>query len=134
MPEHDAVEAAELSLRLLAESLRREAAGRVVVEQLVPEPDERDREAAARPCELGRAVGAVVVRDPNGRLGAPAVSASRQAGQSAGSSGAAKIFAVSSPSRAASGSSGTAVGRSIGLGTSGSRGLLERDAHARREP
>ena len=43
VPEHDPVEAAELALRLGAEALRREAAGVVVVEQLVPEPGERDR-------------------------------------------------------------------------------------------
>ena len=67
VPEDDAVEAAELALRLGAEALRREASRLVVVEQLVPQPDQRDREAAARPGELGRAVGAVVVLDPRRR-------------------------------------------------------------------
>ena len=46
VPEHDPVEAAELALRLGAEALRREAAGVVVEEQLVPEPGERDDVAA----------------------------------------------------------------------------------------
>ena len=72
VPEHDPVEAAELALRLGAEALRREAAGLVVEEQLVPEPGERDDVAAARPGVLGRGVGGVVVADPRRRLGAPA--------------------------------------------------------------
>ncbi len=72
MPEHHAVEASELMLRLGAEPVRSEAPGVVVVEELVPQPDERDREAVSRPGELGELVGAAVVLDARGRLVAPA--------------------------------------------------------------
>ena len=72
LPEDDPVEAAEVSRGLVEESLGRESARRMVVEQLVPEPGERDREAALRPGELGPAVLAVVVRDSRGGLRPPA--------------------------------------------------------------
>ena len=71
VPEHDPVEAAELTLRLRAEALGREAAGLVVEEKLVPEPGERDDVAAPRPRVLGRLVGGVVVADPGCCLCAP---------------------------------------------------------------
>jgi hypothetical protein len=63
VPEHDAVEAAELALGLRAEPLRREAARLVVVQQLVPEPGKRDDVAASRPRVLRGLVGGVVVAD-----------------------------------------------------------------------
>ena len=85
VPEHDAVEPAE---RLtVGRSVGREAPGGVVVEPLVPEPRERDREATLRPRELGPLVGAAVVVDAAAASSRQRASAARQAGQSAGASG-----------------------------------------------
>ena len=72
VPEDDAVVAAELLDALVEEPVGREASRRVVVERLVPQPRERDREAAARPGELRPLVRRSVVADPLDRVRAPA--------------------------------------------------------------
>ena len=129
VPEDDAVVAAELLDAFVEEPVGREASRRVVVERLVPQPRERDREAPARPRELRLFVGRAVVADPLDRLRAPAGSASRQAGQSAGSSGAARIFAPSSSSSGPR--SGDGARQVDGAWRPGVARLLERQRHAR---
>ena len=63
MPEHDAVEAAELGLAVVDEAVGGEAASLVVVEEVVPEPRQGDGEARLRPGGLGGGVRRGVVGD-----------------------------------------------------------------------
>ena len=53
VPQHDRVVAAEVAPRGLQEDVRREDLACPVVQLLIPEPHERDREAGARPRERG---------------------------------------------------------------------------------
>src|SRR5262249_47524030 len=70
VPEDDGIPAAELALGLVEEPVGREAAGLVVVEEVVPEPDEGARKAALRPGEGRQVVRRAVVPRPHaGRVG-----------------------------------------------------------------
>ena len=122
VPEHDAVEPAE---RLVPGEVAvgREALRGVVVEPLVVEPRERDREAALRPRELGALVRAAVVVDARPR---PRRASGRGPRARPASRPGRRARRRSSRRRAPRGrrpeSSGTARHMSIGRGTSGSRG------------
>ncbi len=80
VPEDDRVVAAELALALVEQAIGGEAGRLVVVEEVVPEPDECAGEAALRPGQRGQVVRGAVVPHPRAGDLAPGLESSAPGG------------------------------------------------------